>query len=270
MSVADVSERTIGQLLSLHGRSAVVTGGARGLGHAIAMRLAEAGAAIAIGDIDVPGARRAAEGIAHAHGVDAIGLELDVTDTASVAGAVREVEARLGGITIWVNNAGVFGEAPALDMTDADWDRIMNVHLRGSFIGAREAARCMLRHGPPHGAVILNLVSGAGFRAVPKMAHYTAAKHGVIGLTRTLAAELGPSGIRVLGVAPTMTLTPGTAVADDSDFGAALEQRIVAARPLRRRAVADDLARVALFCASDLALFMTGAVIPVDAGGGAL
>ncbi|BEL05683.1 hypothetical protein Q0Z83_038740 [Actinoplanes sichuanensis] len=143
MSTAEVSSRSLTDLIRLTGRRAVVTGGAQGLGKAIALRLAEAGADLIIGDIREDLADGTAVEIARRHGVRAIGCALDVTDTASVRAVADRAVTDLGGLEIWVNNAGIFPSVPLLDMSDEIWDRVLDVNARGTFVGAREAARRM-------------------------------------------------------------------------------------------------------------------------------
>jgi len=265
MRVPDVSDRSLEQLVSLRERRAVVTGGARGLGRAIALRLAEAGAAVLIGDIDEVAARTTAEELTDRFGVGASSIALDVTDSASVSAAADAAVARLGGIDIWVNNAGVYPSRPLLEMSDDDWDRVLAVNLRGTFVGCREAARRMIAAG--RGGAIVNMSSVAGTRGrTSGVAHYVASKHGVIGLTRQLAVELAEHAIRVLAVSPTTIITPGveSAMAGPTDAPVDLEAALM--RPLGRAGRPDDVARVVLFCASDLSMFMTGSNLLVDAG----
>ena len=153
-------------------------------------------------------------------------------------------------------------------MTEAQWDEVTDFNLKGAFLGAREAARRMV--AGQHGGVIVNIASTSAFRAsAPGLAHYVASKFGVRGLTQALAVELGPLGVRVLGVAATFTVTPGTRARrsdlDDEEYAAYIE-RVGAGKPLGRVAVPDDVARVVLFCASDLSSLMTGSTVVVDAG----
>jgi NAD(P)-dependent dehydrogenase (short-subunit alcohol dehydrogenase family) len=267
MAIADVSDRSIADLISLQGRVAVVTGGARGTGLGIVRRLAEAGAAVVIGDGDEQAAREAAETLPPAGG-EILGMKLDVDDEPSVTGFAERVVGELGRVDLWVNNAGIYPGAPVLDMTAAQWDQVVDFNLKGVFLGAREAARRMVSAG--HGGVIVNIASTASFRSSGSgVAHYVSSKFGVRGLTKALAVELGPSGIRVLGVAPTFTETPGTRERrpdlDDSAYRAFIE-KVGATKPLGRVGVPDDVARVVLFCASDLSAFMTGSTLAVDAG----
>ncbi len=267
MMITDVSDRSIPELVSLEGRAAVITGGARGIGLAIATRFAEAGASVLIGDLDEKGAEDAAERLS-AMGRRTIGMELDARDTDSVSRLADRAVVELGTIDIWVNNAGVYPSVPLVDMTEAQWDNVLDVNLKGSFLGAQQAAQHMIDAG--HGGVIVNLASTASFRGLgPGVAHYVSSKFGVRGLTQALAVELGPYGIRVLAVAPTFIDTPGTAegreALETAGRGDMIEQ-MAAAKPLGRTGVPDDVARVVLFCASDLAALMTGTTLPVDAG----
>jgi len=274
----DVSAQPLAQLVSLKGKRAVVTGAARGLGYAIARRLAEAGADVALGDRDETGAARAAEAIEKDFLRRASGGPLDVASSTSVASFAERAVNMLGGIDIWVNNAGIYPATPLLDMTDDQWDLMSNVNLRGTFLGCREAARRMLGNGhnasSAHGGVIVNIASVAAFRGRAGLAHYAASKHGVIGLTQSAAVELGPRGIRVLAVAPSLAETPGVqemraAAAIPGEAGtmvAQMEQAVMTKFPLGRAAQPDEVARVVLFCVSDLAGFMTGTTIFADGG----
>src|SRR6185437_5649901 len=212
MTIADVSEVPVSRLLSLAGRRAVVTGGAQGLGKAIARRLAEAGASVLIGDLKLAVARQSAEELSRRYDVPVISTHLDVADSASVAAAADLAVDTLGGLDIWVSNAGVYPNIGLLEMTDEGWNKVMEVNLRGVFAGAREAARRMIAAG--RGGVIINVASTAGFKGVaPGLAAYVASKHGVRGLTRELAIELAPHDIRVLGIAPTFCATEGNMAA---------------------------------------------------------
>jgi NAD(P)-dependent dehydrogenase (short-subunit alcohol dehydrogenase family) len=259
--IPDPSDRPVAELLSLRGRRAVVTGGGRGLGRAIARRLAEAGASVLIGDVDAASAEATAAELSAEGGGTVVAAPLDVADPASVVAAVGAAVERLGGLDIWVNNAGVYPSKPVLEMSDADWDHVVRTNLGGTFAGAREAARHMV--GAGHGGVIVNVSSIAGLRGRGRgIPHYVASKHGIIGLTRQLALEFADAGIRVLAVAPTTIVTPG--VEDGLGHPADLEERIAA--PLGRAGQPDDVARVVLFCACDLSAFMTGSTVVVDGG----
>ena len=267
MAISDVKDRTIDQLMSLEGRAAVVTGAAMGIGAATAARLAEAGADLLLGDVDEAGVSAVAGGICERYGRKAVGVRMDVSDGASIRAAADRAIADFGRLDVWVNNAGIYPFALTLEMTDSDWDRVLDINLRGAFIGAREAAKRMIDAG--NGGVIVNMASTAGFRAGgPGVPHYVASKHGLLGLTKSLAVEFGVHGIRVLAVAPTLIETPGIRqLSGGGDETATQMLSDLAARlPLGRPGVADDVARVVLMCATDMTLFMTGSALAVDAG----
>jgi NAD(P)-dependent dehydrogenase (short-subunit alcohol dehydrogenase family) len=272
MPAPDVSHLSLHELISLRGRVAIITGGARGIGLAIARRLAEAGAEITIADLNEPLARAAAAGIANDFGVRTLACELDVTDSRSVAATADRTVAELGSLDIWVNNAGIYPVSPCVDLTDEEWDSVNDVNLRGTFLGCREAAKRMRQTAHASKGVILNIASMAGFRGRAGCAHYGATKHAVVGLTKSLAVELGPHGIRVMAVAPTLAETPGVherraaAAGESGEIMTALEQKVIATIPLGRSAQPDDIARAALFCVSDLATFVTGTTVFADGG----
>jgi NAD(P)-dependent dehydrogenase (short-subunit alcohol dehydrogenase family) len=262
----DVSDRSLAQLISLEGRSCVITGGAKGLGLAASRRLAEAGAAVMIGDIDGVSAKTAAEELTGRYHSEVLAVPVDVCDSISVAALADAAVTAFGAVDIWVNNAGVYPSTPLLEMSDGDWDRVLNINLRGAFVGCREAARRMISAG--RGGVIVNMASiaGVGGRR-PGVSHYVASKHGIVGLTKQLGLELAKDGIRVLAVAPTTIITPGVEVASAgpaAEAGVTIEQLLtgIMGRPGRP----DDVARVVLFCASDLSMLMTGSTLLVDAG----
>jgi NAD(P)-dependent dehydrogenase (short-subunit alcohol dehydrogenase family) len=260
--IRDCSDASLADLLELSGRVAVVTGGAHGIGRACCARLAEAGATVVVADVDAEAARETASAI----GSGAVSAAVDVRHAGSVRALVQEALAPKDRLDIWVNAAGVYPTSPLLDLSAEEWELVLDTNLRGTFLGAREAARAMVARNA--GGVIVNLSSTAAYSAeAPGAAHYVASKFGVRGLTQALAVELGPHGIRVLAVAPTVTLTPGLEAqrASLQSAGFALEE-LGPRLPLGRVAVPDDVARVVLFCASDLSLLMTGSTLLVDAG----
>lgn len=267
--IADVSNRSIAELHSLVGRSAVVTGGGQGLGKGIARRLAEAGANVIIGDIEGERANVAAADLDGTRPGRVIGTRMDVADGASILAIVQLARQEFGGIDIWVNNAGVFPAVPILDMTDELWDSVQGVNARGTFIGSREAARVMVEQ--TRGGVIVNIASLAGVRGIaPGLAAYVSSKHAVVGLTKQMALELAGHNIRVMAVAPTFIVTEGNLAMMQQDTGkaeaAAEDIPSMLNSKLGRVGVPDDIARAVLFAASDMSLFMTGSVLMVDAG----
>ena len=271
MPIKDVAGHSLQQLISLDGRVAVVTGAARGIGLAIARRLAEAGATVLIGDVDELGAVSAAEEIAKQFGRHARGIALNVLEENGIVALADRAVSEFGRLDIWVNNAGIFPGSPTVDLLADIWDKVQDVNLRGTFLGCREAARKMIAQDPK-GGVIVNVASVSSFRGRPGLAAYVASKAGVVGLTKSLGVELGKHDIRVLAVAPTGIATPGIRERKAQSSGAelerieALEKSVGAALPLGRLGVPDDIARAVLFCASDLSMLMTGSTVAVDAG----
>lgn len=263
MMIADHTGRPLAELQSLSDRRAVVTGGAKGIGAASARRLAEAGADVLIADLDESGAAAMADELMARYGHRASAIRLDISDTASIVAAADFCVERLGGIDIWINNAGIYPTTgPAIEATDDFIDRLLEVNVRGTFAGAREAARRMSK-----GGVIINLASTTGFRAAPGISAYVVSKHAVVGLTKSLALEFGPLDIRVVGVAPGPIDTPGVQDQMAPLKAAGLDVAATMARnPLGRAGQADDVARVVAFLASDMAAWIHGEIVVVDAG----
>lgn len=267
MAVAKVGANALADLVSLKGRNAVITGAAWGLGKAAARRLAEAGASVLIGDIDADAAAKTAAELSEATGSRVISAYSDAGDSASVLGLVETAVRELGGIDIWVNNAGLPTSVPVFDLTEEEFDKVVAITLKGTFTGARAAAKHMADAGK--GGVIVNVASLAGLLGISKgQTAYVAAKHGVVGLTKQMAIELGANDIRVLGIAPGVCLTEKTAFLADvpQEQLKAIGIPGIDTTRLGRVGEADDVARVILFAASDLSMFMTGTTLPVDGG----
>ncbi|WP_313435256.1 SDR family NAD(P)-dependent oxidoreductase [Novosphingobium sp.] len=267
MPVPDVSSRSISELISLAGRSAVVTGAAWGLGKATARRLAEAGAAVIVADIDEEAAATTARELAERYSADVSSTRLDAGDSGSIVAVADLAESKFGKLDIWVNNAGIPSFTPLLDLDEEEFDNVLAINLRGAFVGAREAARRMI--AADQGGVIVNVASLAGVMGISEgQAAYCSSKHGVVGLTKQLAIELGGHGIRVLGVAPGFSLTEKTMFIAEWDEETIRNCPIpgIGASRLGRVGVADDIARAILFCASDLSMFMTGSTLLLDGG----
>ncbi|MBV9827722.1 MAG: 3-oxoacyl-ACP reductase FabG [Alphaproteobacteria bacterium] len=246
------------------GRVALVTGGARGIGAATAERLAEDGAAIAIGDLDGNGAEATARQIAERYGVKAVGLKVNVASAAEVEAVVGEIAARLGSLDILVNNAGITRDNLVHKMTDDDWDSVAAVHLKGAFLCSRAAQREMVKRN--WGRIVnLSSVSALGNRG---QTNYSTAKAGLQGMAKTLAIELGRYGITANAVAPGFIdteMTRATAIRLGRDPEEWKEER---AReiPVRRAGVPRDIANVIAFLCSDEASFVSGQVIYVAGG----
>jgi NAD(P)-dependent dehydrogenase (short-subunit alcohol dehydrogenase family) len=210
-------------------------------------------------DVDGEGARAAAAKLQHLRG-RVSGMALDATRPADHNAAARYAVDEFDGLDVWVNNAGIFPSQGILELTDDQWRHVESINLDGVRYGGRDAGRAMRDTGD--GGCIINMSSNAGYKATSVgRAHYIAAKHGVIGLTKSVALELAPYGIRSIGLAPTFTTTEGVADRMASRPGADAADRaeqFAAALPAGRVGHPDDVARVAVFCASPLAGFVTG------------
>jgi NAD(P)-dependent dehydrogenase (short-subunit alcohol dehydrogenase family) len=246
---------------SLQGRTALVTGAARGLGRQIALALANAGADVALG-LRVAGDAEDLEAEIVAMGRRAVRVPLDVTSRVQIAAAVERIGAQLGGIDILVNNAGLGPpETPVEDATEADFDLTFGINVKGLFLVSQAVGRGMIER---RAGRIVNLSSQAGFVALPGEAIYCASKAAVSHLTKCLAVEWGRYGINVNAVAPTFIRTPGTEPAlADPLFAADVIERIAG---LHRIGEPVDVAGAVVFLASPAAALVTGTTLMVDGG----
>ncbi len=250
---------TISELVDLSGRRAVVTGAAVGIGRAIATRLAEAGAQVLLTDVDDAGAATAAA--LQESGLDVAFRRCDITKTADLVAAA---DAEGGGVLdIWINNAGIYPTTgPILNVTDEFVAHMLEVNVRAQYSAAREAARRM-----GNGGAIVNLASIAGLRGGAGITAYSTSKAAVIGMTRAMATELGPVGIRVNAIAPGIIDTPGVrAQMEPLRAQGLVIESAISANPLRIAGQPDHIARACLFLVSDLASFVTGVTLVVDGG----
>ena len=241
----------------LHGRCAVVTGAGRGLGRAVALGLAQAGADLVL--VGRPGSHTSTEGMLHELGRDAEVVDLDVGDL----DAVERVGARVGSsrqVDILVNNAGVIDRVDSVAVGPGSWGRVLDVNLTGLFFLTQQFGRPMVERG--HGKVI-SIASLLSFQGGLRVAAYTASKHGVAGITKALANEWGPRGVQVNAIAPGYMATDNTkALREDPDRARSLLERI----PAGRWGTADDIAGAAVFLASPAADYVNGHVLVVDGG----
>jgi NAD(P)-dependent dehydrogenase (short-subunit alcohol dehydrogenase family) len=247
--------------MDLSGKVVLVTGAQQGIGRAIALRCAAAGADVAVNWLDDEGAANDIADEIRASGRRALTVRGDVGQLAEVEAIVAAVETQLGPIDVLVNNAGVFPRVPFLELRESDWDFVLGVNLKGSCFCAQAVAKRMVAAG--RSGAIINLTSGAAYRGSPRGAHYCASKGGVVSLTRQMALELAPYRIRVNAIAPGLTDTAQPRYGSSEEEIAAAAQTI----PLGRIAQPDDIARTAVFLASDEAGFTTGQILHVNGGG---
>lgn len=241
--------------MRLEGRTAIVTGAGRGIGRAIAARLAAEGAGVVVADVSGENAGRAAAGI----GPRATPMHVDVTDERSVEDMMRSARQALGRIDILVNNAGIGLTKLMIHTTLEEWKRVVDVDLTGVFLCSRAAARIMIAQTSGR---IINIASLSGQRGGTGRAAYGAAKAGVTALTRVMAVELAPHGITVNEIAPGPVNTEMTAVTHDD----ATRQAYCNLIPMRRYAEREEIADAAAFLASSEAAFINGQTLNVDGG----
>lgn len=251
-------------MIDLTGKVAMVTGAASGIGRASAKVLARAGAIVAVVDIDVDRGAETVEEIIAADG-SAFFVRADIADTASVEDAVSAIVSRHGRLDCAHNNAGMEGaNALIAEADERQWDRAIAINLKGVWLCMRAEIRQMLRQG--RGGAIVNTASVGGLTAVPGDAAYAAAKHGVIGLTRTGAVEYASAGIRVNALCPGLTRSPMT----DRIFSRAPEMLQSLMPPLGRIAEPEDMATMVAFLCSDASSYVTGQTMVVDGGATAI
>lgn len=247
-------------MLGLQGKVAVVTGGGSGLGREFCLELAKEGVRVVAADVNTAGAEETARLVTDAGG-EAMAVEANVANAASVQAMVAAVLERFGAIDILINNAGLVGELKRVhEVSEESWDRVLSVDLTGVFLCSKYILPNMLERKR---GVIINIASVSAFLASNTGVEYTAAKHGVAGLTKQLAYEYGHDGIRAVGVGPGVIETPLTE--DWTREGGPFHQLTMDA-PAGRYGRPIDIARVVCFLASDEASFMHGHTIPVDGG----
>jgi NAD(P)-dependent dehydrogenase (short-subunit alcohol dehydrogenase family) len=257
--------------MQLKGKVALVTGAGRGIGKGIALALAREGATVVVSDVH----RHLAEDVAHAveeAGREALAVTLDVSKSDEVTDRVHHVLGTCGQIDVLVNNAGILKLAPVVDMTEADWDAVLAVNLKGAFLCCRAVAPQMIAR---RSGKIVNISSGAGKRGSAGKAHYVVSKFGLIGLTQCLAAELAPYNVNVNAVCPGIVdtyiwrelLTPYYAALEGLPADEAFD-RIVSRIPLGRPQTPEDIGNLVVFLASEKSRNITGQAISVTGNWG--
>jgi len=258
--------KAINELLNLQNKSAIVTGGAKGIGYGIAYRLAEAGANVLIADLDETEAEKVAQNFT-SKGWSAQAMKVDVSSEEQVQTMINQCKDGFGSVDILVNNAGIYPPAPVAQMSSEQFEKVMHVNLRSTFLTTKYAAEIMKEQSNGN---IINITSiDALHPSMVGLAHYDASKHGMWGFTKNSALELAPHNIRVNAIAPGGVATPGVAAMSQ---GASAEQMQAATQammqkiPMHRMGEPDEIGTVALFLASDMSSYMAGEQIVVDGG----
>lgn len=244
-------------MISLQGKVAVVTGGARGIGKTCSMMLAQAGANIVVSDVDLAGAEQVAEEI-RALGREALAVKTDVSKLAEAEALIEAVLAKFERIDVLVNNAGITRDNLLMRMDEKEWDAVIAVNLKGTFNCIKAATRPMMKQ---RSGKMINMASVVGVMGNAGQANYAASKAGVIGLTKSVAKELGTRNVQVNAIAPGYIETEMT-----KDLPQAAKDAFLTVIPMKRPGQAEDVARIVLFLASPLSDYVTGQVIHVDGG----
>ena len=250
---------TYADRFNLEGKTALVTGAGSGLGRLFAKTLSDAGATVVLAARRREKLEETAKSITEKGG-NAICIDLDVTDSASVQGCFSEIESSGGVVDILVNNAGIARQEFLVDISEDDWDAVIDTNLKGVFLLAQRAAQSMIKAGSP--GSIINIASILGLRVSKALASYIAAKSAVVQITKAMALEWAPHGIRVNAIAPGFFITEMNQEQFDAGAGEILTKRV----PMRRVGELEELSGPILLLASDAGSFMTGSTIAVDGG----
>jgi NAD(P)-dependent dehydrogenase (short-subunit alcohol dehydrogenase family) len=257
--------KTTPKFCDLKGKVAIITGAAKGMGKADSIRLAQAGAKVVVCDVDLSGCQLVVEEIKKNKG-EAIAVRCDISKKNEVDGAVSEAIKAFGKIDILVNNAGIYPFQPFLEMTEDQFEKVIDINLKGSFLMTQACALKMKDNLPNEKGQkgsIINIASVAALMGFAGLTHYCASKGGMVGMTRAMALELAPLGIRINVIDPGAINTPGASQTKMTD-----EQRaaMMAPIPMKRQGESEEIAGAVLFLSSDESSYMTGSVMVVDGG----
>jgi 2-deoxy-D-gluconate 3-dehydrogenase len=258
--------KKIQEFFNLSGKVAIITGAAMGIGKGIALRLAEAGAIVIISDINFEVAQETAKEL-NVAGYKAKAVQADNSRISDVEKTVNEAKSTFGDLHILVNNAGIYPMASAIDMTEAIWDKIMAINLKGAMFFSQAAARMMIARG--HGGKIVNIASVDAFHPTGNLAGYDASKGGIVMLTKALAKEWAPKRINVNAIAPGAIQTPGSSIGLGNLSQAEREattKSFLATIPIGRQGTPDDVAIATLFLTTEASDYITGTTLVVDGG----
>ena len=243
--------------MELDGKVALVTGGAQGIGRVISEELAGQGAHVILGDVNLEGAEKTAAELKQT-GAKTSAVRIDVSSSSDVQSAFDSIIKEYKPVDIVVNNAGITRDGLLVRMKEADWDLVMNINLKGSFLCSQQAAKQMMKQ---KSGAIVNIASIVGLIGNFGQANYSASKAGLIGFTKTLAREVAPRGIRANAIAPGFIDTEMTRVLEDS-----VREKLIEQIPLARLGEPEDVARCVSFLVSEKASYITGQVISVNGG----
>ncbi len=257
--------RTTSKFCDLKGKVAIITGAAKGMGRADAIKLANAGAKVVLVDVDLLGCQDVADQIKKSRG-EAFVVKCDTSKKAEIDNVVAETLKKFGKVDVLVNNAGIFPFEPFLQMTEANFEKVININLKGYFLMAQACAKEMQKNQPDEKGQkgsIINITSIAAIVGFAGLTHYCASKGGVTGMSKAMALELAPLGIRVNNIAPGAIDTPGASITKMTD-----EQRkaMLAPIPMKRMGESEEIASAVLFLASSESSYMTGSTMVIDGG----
>ena len=257
--------KTLPKFCDLKGKVAVITGAKQGMGKAHALLLAKAGAKVVVADLDLAGCQLVVDEIKKSRG-EALAVKCDMTVKAEIDNLIAQAVKTFSKIDILVNNAGIFPFKPFLEMQEADFQKVIDINLKGYFFAAQAAAREMQKNQPNEKGLrgsIVNIASVAAIIGFAGLSHYCASKGGVVAMSKAVALELAPMGIRINNIDPGAIDTPGASGMNMTD-----EQRsaMLAPIPMKRQGQAEEISNAVLFLASDESSYMTGSTMVVDGG----